>query len=124
MNQYITAAEYRALGGTIPQATDAELDKWLKQASLKIDILTRNRIAGVELSEIQTDAIQNACMYEADYLYNNSTNEMSGVSGWSVPDMSVSYSQKTGHQKWLQDNLIDPQVKDLLSRAGLTWRGV
>lgn len=124
MNQYLTAEQYRAAGGKIPQATDETLNEWLVRASSKIDTLTFGRIDVDRLTAFQKDLLEAACRYQADYLYEADETGMAGISSWSVPDISISYGDKEGSDKWYEEQRISMDALECLNRSGLTWRGV
>lgn len=74
-------------GDTIP---DAELSKYLKRASAKVDIVTYNRTANFEnLSEYEQNKVRQATCAEADALYTYGEND-TNISSYSIGDVSVS----------------------------------
>jgi hypothetical protein len=127
MTQYVTKSEYTSLGGTsLSGLSDAEIDKWLKLASLKVDTITFNRIDLSTISAYQLEYVKLATVYEADYLYSiDSTVGLDeALSGWSVTDISLSYQQNVGSVKWYKDNNISRMAVEFLDKSGLTWRGI
>lgn len=130
MRQYISAEEYRALGGRMPVDVEPdELNRWLQLATAAIDRMTFGRIVDIErLTPYQAALVRQAVVLQADYQYENyqDTGGMdgAGISGWSVTDISMSYSGTGGARAWLRENNLSPAAYDLLDASGLAWRGV
>lgn len=132
MRQYLTISEYRAISNGIPDTLpDDAINRFLQLASLKVDQLTFGRIRGDlgRLTAYQKDLIQNAVAMQAETLYSVETAtgslDGSGVSGWSVTDISISYGGASagGRAQWLRDNNISGMALEMLNLSGLTWRG-
>ena len=126
MKQYLTATEYRNLGGksTLP---DAELDKWLQAATVKVDRLTFGRIRIIRLTQYQLDLLQRAMVAQTDYLVEiaGTVGLESGTASWSITDVSMGPAgNETPEAIYRQENNISFVAQEYLAAAGLTWRGV
>lgn len=78
-------------GGT---ALDAELDRWLLQASRHIDSLTYNRIVGQgfdNLTEFQQETIRDVCCRQADFEYQNKDIFDMILQGYSINGVSMQF---------------------------------
>ena len=91
MSQYATSEYYLNTfkGNLLPQD---EIDRYLQKASEKIDSITYNRIVAMgfdKLTEFQQDCVRNAICYQAEYYFENGINSLSGISSYSVLDISI-----------------------------------
>lgn len=78
-------------GGTV---LDAELDRWLLQASRHIDSLTYNRIVGQgfdNLTEFQQEVIRNVCCRQADFECQNKDVFDMILQGYSINGVSMQF---------------------------------
>lgn len=129
MKQYVTAQEYKALGGWL-SADDIGLLGWLQLATLKVDEMTFSRIGNnlLAYSPFQQELIKKATVVQADYLQQvDSTVGLDfDVSSWSITDVSMSFggSDANAAKKWYKDQNHSPVALAYLYQSGLTWRGV
>lgn len=128
MKQYVSAEEYRALGGRIPADTEDDvLDGWLRLASVKVDKMALWRIGELEkLAAWRRELVQLATVAQADCLYEADAGGGlgEGISGYSVADVSVSFGGGSAAAGWRREHNLSPAALDYLDAAGLTWRGV
>lgn len=107
----------RYCGNSIP---DDCLQKELDKASDAVDVITRMRIkklGGINaLSEFTQRQVQMAVCCQADYLYSKSS--ISGVSSYSIGDVSVSVDATSS------SNTCGSQCLAYLDSTGLTYRGL
>jgi len=126
MNQYADSEYYfNTFKGS--KLTPDNVDKYLQEASEKIDSITFNRIVGIgfdNLTKFQKDKIQMAVCYQAEYIFENGFNNENkpDVASYSVLDISVSVdSNKT---KTMADKeCMSEQAYDLIKKTGLASRG-
>ena len=84
---------------------DDDVESNLKLASMAIDDATFNRIEKIgfdNLTEYQQECVQQACCYEAEYIYENGYENIgnTGIASYSALDISVQYdTEKTEAQK-------------------------
>lgn len=103
MNQYVNKEYYiDTFKGSI--LTENDIDKYLKLAQEKIDDITFNRIVKIgfdNLTDFQRDCVSKAICYQAEYYFANGINSLSGVSSYSVLDVSINVdsTQQTEAQK-------------------------
>lgn len=126
MNQYATSEYYLTSfkGKLLPSD---EIDKYLQEATEKIDSITFNRIVGRgfdNLTEFQKEKVQKAVCYQAEYIFTNGFNDENkqDISSYSVLDISVNVNtdkQKTQAEK----EYMSEKAYDLISKTGLTTRG-
>lgn len=70
------------------------VDKYLKQASRDIDVLTYNRIVGKEfshLTEYQKDIVQEVCCEHASFLYDNESMLKTYLSSYAINGVNMSF---------------------------------
>lgn len=129
MKQYVTEAEYRALGGAMPpQITGAALQRLLGLATLKVDEMTLHRLrAQKPLTPYQNELVQRATVAQADALYAlESAEGLEGanVAGFSVTDVSVSYGTPSAAEAAARERQYSKVALACLEGTGLLWRGV
>lgn len=107
LNQYATKEYYLDTfkGTSVPEN---EIEKYLQLAKDKIDEVTFNRIVKIgfdKLTDFQKECIRKAVCYQADYFYAKGINSLSGVSSFSVLDVSISVDK--AHESEAQKNDTD-----------------
>ena len=126
MNQYATSEYYVTnFKGTLIPAD--EIDRYLQDATEKIDSITFNRIVGIgfnNLTEFQKEKVQKAVCYQAEYIYTNGYNDENkqDIASYSVLDISVNANtdkRKTQAEK----ECMSERAYDLISKTGLNTRG-
>ncbi len=126
MNQYATSEYYfNTFKGNILQKED--VDKYLQEASEKIDSITLNRIVGIgfyNLTPFQKEKLQRAVCYQAEYILENGFNDENkqDIASYSVLDISVNVGtnkEKTKAEKQHMSEL----AYDLINKTGLATRG-
>lgn len=129
MKQYVTAQEYKALGGAL-SIDDTSLESWLQLATIKVDEMTFRRIGDVllALTPFQQELVKRATVAQADHLQQ--LDETVGldfdVSGWSITDVSMSYGGEGASpaKSWHKEQNHSSVALAYLNQSGLTWRGV
>ena len=128
LKQYVSADYFRDTYGGVFDGTDAQLDRELKFASLKIDGLTFNRIVDFNrLTEFQQDIVKLAVCFQADYgiLNGNADSAENGISGYTSLDISVSLNTNKGRLKQALDEFgISTEAYNALIQTGLMRRGI
>ena len=97
MNTYADYEEYKTNGENAFE-NEQEAVKYLKKASLQIDVLTYGRInrIGLEnLSEHQRDLLSYVCCGLADFIFENSETLYSGISSYTLNGASVSFDKQS-----------------------------
>lgn len=126
MNQYATREYYTdTFKGKILSQDDA--DRYLQEASEKIDSITFNRIVAKgfdNLTKFQQEKVQMAVCYQAEYILNNGYNDedKEDVASYSVLDISVNVktdSEKTQAEK----ECMSEKAYDLINKTGLATKG-
>ena len=94
MNQYATTDDFRRLfEGDL---ADNELNLKLQLSSEKIDTMTFNRIVKIgfnNLTKFQQEKVILAVCFQANYIIENENYNISGMSGFSVLDISINYDK-------------------------------
>lgn len=94
-NPYVDKAYYTDIyQGSVLQ--DAELEKYLKQASRHIDSLTYNRIVGKgfdRLTQFQREIIQEVCCIQAEFEYQNREIFDMILQGYSINGVSMQFGE-------------------------------
>lgn len=128
MNQYATSEYYfNEFKGTVLLKDNA--DRYLQEASEKIDSITFNRIVGRgfdNLTQFQKDKVQKAVCYQAEYILKNGYNdeEKQDVSSYSVLDISVNVKEKTNAEKTqAEKECMSEKAYDLILKTGLATKG-
>lgn len=128
MNQYATSEYYyNVFKGTKLPLED--VDKYLQEATEKIDSITYNRIVAKgynNLTLFQKDKIQKAVCYQAEYILKNGFNdeEKEDISSYSVLDISVNVKSKDDSEKTqAEKKCMSEMAYDSISKTGLTTRG-
>lgn len=128
MNQYATSEYYfNEFKGTV--LSKGNEDRYLQEASEKIDSITFNRIVGRgfdNLTQFQKDKIQKAVCYQAEYILKNGYNdeEKQDVSSYSVLDISVTVKEKTNTEKTqAAKECMSEKAYDLILKTGLATKG-
>jgi len=128
MNQYATSEYYKnTFKGTMIPEND--IDKYLQEASEKIDSITHNRIVRIGLDNLtpfQKGKVQTAVCYQAEYILKNGFNdeEKEDISSYSVLDISVSVKDKNDSEKTqAEKECMSEKAYDLIFKTGLTTRG-
>lgn len=81
--------EYK--GKVIPEE---ELDKQLLQASMHIDILTFNRIQGIErLTDFQQEVVRVCCCRLAEFEYENADIIETALQSYSINGVSMAFGE-------------------------------
>lgn len=127
MNQYVTSEYYEnEFEGTL--LLDEEIDKYLKEASEKIDDVTFNRIVGIgfeNLTEFQKNKIKDAVCYQAEYIKQNGYNDerKDKVASYSVLDISVTEKTKSESEKTeAEKNHMSEMAYNLIKKTGLNCK--
>lgn len=102
---------------------DENADKYLKQASRHIDILTFNRVVGCfeQLTQFQQEIIQDVVCQQADFEYENESILSSVISSYSLSGVSVSIGN-SWNVKIINGVAIMQDLFDTLSQTGLCCR--
>lgn len=126
MNQYATSEYYfTTFKGNVLQKEN--VDKYLQEATEKIDSITFNRIVrkGFDnLTPFQKEKVQKAVCYQAEYILNNGFNDedKEDIASYSVLDISVNVkadNEKTQAEK----ECMSEKAYDLIFKTGLMTRG-
>lgn len=127
MSQYVTYEYYlNEFRGNILKLN--EINKYLQEASEKIDSITHNRIVAIgfdSLTDFQKEKIQKAVCYQAEYIYNNGYNdeEKQDTSSYSVLDISVNVENKGNNEKTQAEKECMSEIAyDLIRKTGLDCR--
>lgn len=125
MNQYATSEYYinEFKGSLLPNDS---IDRYLQEASEKIDSITFNRIVKIgfdNLTPFQKEKIQRAVCYQAEYIlengYNNENKE--NITSYSVLDISVNV--KDSNTKTIAEKeCMSEMAYDLIHKTGLDSR--
>lgn len=103
---------------------DDNIDKYLKEASRNIDILTYNRIVkkGFEnLTEFQKEIIQEVCCEQASFLFENEEILKTYLSGYSINGVNMSFGN--AWNVYTEAGIaMDKSVYEKLSMTGLCCR--
>lgn len=127
MSQYATSDYYlNTFHGLLIPAED--LNKYLQEASEKIDEVTFNRIVGIgfeKLTDFQKEKIQMAVCYQAEYIFKNGYNDENKqeVASYSVLDISVTPKEKT-EKTAAEKNSMSEMAYSLIKKTGLTCRAM
>lgn len=129
MNQYATSEYYKDIfKGTL--LTDEDVDKYLREASEKIDSITFNRIVRIgfdNLTLFQKEKIQQAVCYQAEYILKNGFNDEEKeetISSYSVLDISVNVKDKSDSEKTpAEKECMSEMAYNLMFKTGLMTRG-
>lgn len=126
MNQYATSEYYTDTfkGKLLPQNDE---DRYLQEASEKIDSITFNRIVARgfdNLTKFQQEKVQMAVCYQAEYILENGYNDENNedIASYSVLDISVNMktdSKKTQAEK----ECMSEKAYDLINKTGLATKG-
>lgn len=126
MNQYATSEYYfTTFKGNVLQKEN--VDKYLQEATEKIDSITFNRIVRIgfdNLTPFQKEKVQKAVCYQAEYILNNGFNDedKEDIASYSVLDISVNVkadNEKTQAEK----EYMSEKAYDLIFKTGLMTRG-
>jgi len=126
MSQYATSEYYTdTFKGTLLPQND--VDRYLQEASEKIDSITFNRIVARgfdNLTKFQQEKVQRAVCYQAEYILNNGYNDedKEDIASYSVLDISVNVktdSEKTQAEK----ECMSEKAYDLINKTGLATKG-
>lgn len=126
MSQYATSEYYTdTFKGTLFLQED--VDRYLQEASEKIDSITFNRIVARgfdNLTKFQQEKVQKAVCYQAEYIFENGYNDekKEDVASYSVLDISVNVktdSEKTQAEK----ECMSEMAYDLINKTGLATKG-
>lgn len=127
MSQYVTYEYYlNEFRGNILKLN--EINKYLQEASEKIDSITHNRIVAIgfdNLTDFQKEKIQKAICYQAEYIYNNGFNDENkqDISSYSVLDISVNVENKGNNEKTQAEKECMSEIAyDLIHKTGLDCR--
>ncbi len=122
MNQYATSEYYFTIfkGSMLSQDN---VNKYLQEATEKIDSITYNRIVAKgfdNLTEFQQECVRKAVCYQAEYYFENGINSLSSVSSYSVLDISVNVdnTKQTEAQKHDMNEFAYTNIE----KTGLTSR--
>ena len=123
MSQYADSEYYmNTFHGVLISVKD--LDKYLQQASEKIDEVTLNRIVGIgfdKLTDFQKEKIQLAVCYQADYIFQNGYNDENKqeIASYSVLDISVTPKEKIEKTE-AEKKCMSEMAYSLIKKTGLT----
>ena len=126
MNQYADSDYYfNEFYGS--KLTTENVDKYLQEASEKIDSITFNRIVGIgfdNLTDFQKEKIQMAVCYQAEYILENGFNDenKADVASYSVLDISVSVDSNKAKTK-AEKLYMSESAYDLVNKTGLATKG-
>ena len=122
LNQYVDKEYYtNTFQGTTLNEND--IDKYLKLAQEKIDDITYNRIVYLgfdKLTDFQKECVSKAICYQAEYYFANGINSLSGVSSYSVLDVSINVDK--AQQTEAQKNDMDEFAYMNIKKSGLASR--
>lgn len=120
MNPYIKEDYYfDVFNGSM--LSDDDVEKYLLIAQEKIDDITFNRIVHIgfdNLTDFQKDCVSKAICYQAEYYFENGINSMSGVSSYSVLDISVNVDKT--HESEAQKKGMSDFAYMSIKKSGLT----
>lgn len=126
MSQYATSEYYTdTFKGTLLLQED--IDRYLQEASEKIDSITFNRIVARgfdNLTKFQQEKVQKAVCYQAEYIYKNGYNdeETEDVASYSVLDISVNVKTDSEHTQ-AKKECMSEMAYDLINKTGLATKG-
>lgn len=120
MNQYVNEEYYTDAfeGVKIP---DDDIKMYLRLAQEKIDDITYNRIVYLgfdKLTDFQKECISKAVCYQAEYYFENGISSLSGVSSYSVLDISINVDKT--HETEAQKKGMDEFAYMNVKKSGLT----
>lgn len=128
MNQYATYEYYlNEFRGNILKLN--EINKYLQEASEKIDSITHNRIVRIgfdNLTPFQKENIQKAVCYQAEYIMENGFNDEDkekDISSYSVLDISVNVKDNDKEKTQAKKECMSEKAYDLIFKTGLATRG-
>lgn len=101
-----------------------EVEKYIKEASRNIDVLTYNRIVkkGFDnLTEFQKDIIQEVCCEQASFLYENEEMLKTYLSGYSINGVNMAFGN-SWNVYTASGVAMDKSVYEKLSMTGLCCR--
>lgn len=126
MSQYVASEYYTSIfkGKSLPKD---EIERYLQEASEKIDSITFNRIVAKgfnNLTDFQKEKVQRAVCYQAEYIFENGYNDEDNqdIASYSVLDISVNIktdSKKTQAEK----ECMSEMAYDLINKTGLATKG-
>lgn len=124
MSQYATGEYYTTTFGGTLIPTD-RIDKYLKEASEKIDDVTFNRIVKIgfdNLTIFQQEKVQNAVCYQAEYIFENGFNNegKQEIASYDVLDISVTVKEESKTEA--EKNYMSELAYNLIKKTGLTCR--
>lgn len=131
MSQYATNEYYSDTfkGNKLPIGVE-ERNKYLQEASEKIDSITFNRIVAKgfdNLTKFQQEKVQKAVCYQAEYIYKNGYNDEDKeeeITSYSVLDISVNVKDKSDSEKTqAEKECMSEKAYDLINKTGLMTRG-
>lgn len=125
MNQYATSEYYKnEFKGTL--MTENDIDKYLQEATEKINSITFNRIVKIgfdNLTPFQKEKIQRAVCYQAEYILENGYNNENkqNIASFSVLDISINV--KDSNTKTIAEKECMSEIAyDLIHKTGLDSR--
>ncbi len=128
MNQYATSEYYyNSFKGNVLQLEDA--DRYLQEATEKIDSITFNRIVRIgfdNLTPFQKEKVQKAVCYQAEYILENGYNDEEkekDISSYSVLDISVNVKDNDSEKTQAERECMSEKAYDLIFKTGLATRG-
>lgn len=120
---YLSGDEYSiTYGGKIP---DADVGRYLAEASRQIDVLTFGRIPKIgwdNLTENQQNLIKQAAAAQADMLYEYADIFQTPLSGYSINGVSMSFGQSTGNLDYVSGVPVMRGTYETLKLTGLCCR--
>ena len=131
MSQYATNEYYSDTfkGNKLPLGVE-ERNRYLQEASEKIDSITFNRIVARgfdNLTQFQQEKVQMAVCYQAEYIYKNGYNnedKEDDITSYSVLDISVNVKDKSDSEKTqAEKEYMSEKAYDLINKTGLMTRG-
>ena len=122
---YVTPKYYFEDYGGVCVNERGEIRRLAREAKLKVDALTFNRISqggGFDaLSEFRQQCIRDAMCYIIDFIAENGFTEGGAVKSYSVLDISVTEGDTGGSAAQMG---IPPQARNLLMQSGLMCRRI
>lgn len=104
--------------------TKDDMDKYLREASRNIDVLTYNRIVkkGFDnLTEFQKEIVQEVCCEHASFLYENKDILKTYLNSYSINGVNMSF--ESSWNIYIEDGVaMNRSVYEKLSTTGLCCR--
>lgn len=124
MSQYVSYQEYIERGGAVLPADSA--NRYLAEASCRVDILTFNRIVVRDfgkLTTFQKEKVRDVVCKFADFMCENEDLVNNYLSSYSINGVSVDFA-KTRNLAECDGVVIPRMLLSELATTGLCYRGV